>query len=82
MSGGRSARRSAGAWVCSIREGIAHGDLTTSNMIWSEDGSGSSISHWERKNADLEELGVDIHLLNEAFQSAHSHILRLLWDHH
>ena len=55
--------------------GIAHGDLTTSNMIWSEDRVWFIDFSLGSKNAELEELGVDLHLLNEAFQSAHSHIL-------
>jgi TP53 regulating kinase-like protein len=55
--------------------GIAHGDLTTSNMIWSEDRVWFIDFSLGSKNAEMEELGVDLHLLNEAFQSAHSHIL-------
>ncbi len=54
--------------------GIAHGDLTTSNMIWSEGRVWFIDFSLGSKKADLEELGVDIHLLHEAFQSAHSHI--------
>lgn len=52
--------------------GMTHGDLTTSNMIlfqgkiWFIDFSLGS------KCAGLEEMGVDIHLLKEAFSSAHS----------
>jgi TP53 regulating kinase-like protein/N6-L-threonylcarbamoyladenine synthase/protein kinase Bud32 len=53
--------------------GISHGDLTTSNMILMPDGEicifdlslGSAA-------ADIEDLGVDIHLLQRAFTSAHS----------
>ncbi len=54
---------------------ITHGDLTTSNMIirdgkiWFIDLSLGS------RNAMIEEMGVDLHLLKEAFQSAHSKIL-------
>lgn len=56
------------------KNGIVHGDLTTSNMIlrngkiWLID-----FSLGER-NARIEELGVDLHLLKEAFLSAHSEI--------
>jgi TP53 regulating kinase-like protein len=55
--------------------GIAHGDLTTSNMIWSEGRAWFIDFSLGSKKAELEELGVDLHLLREAFQSAHSHIL-------
>jgi Kae1-associated kinase Bud32 len=55
--------------------GIAHGDLTTSNMIWSEDRVWFIDFSLGSKKAELEELGVDLHLLREAFQSAHSHIM-------
>lgn len=59
------------------RAGIAHGDLTTSNMIlrggriWLIDFSLGG------RNAEPEEMGVDLHLLKEAFQSAHSERFRL-----
>lgn len=52
--------------------GIIHGDLTTSNMIFSEGkvyfidfGLGSF-------SEEIEDRGVDLHLLMEAFKSAHS----------
>jgi Kae1-associated kinase Bud32 len=54
------------------RGGMVHGDLTTSNMIlkegqiWFID---FSLGRW---NAEIEEMGVDMHLLKEAFQSGHS----------
>ena len=54
------------------RAGMVHGDLTTSNMIlkqgriWLIDFSLGS------RNAEIEEMGVDMHLLKEAFHSAHS----------
>lgn len=54
------------------RAKLVHGDLTTSNMIlrqgriWVIDFSLGS------RNAEVEEMGVDMHLLKEAFQSAHS----------
>lgn len=52
---------------------ISHGDLTTSNMILTPNGEiclldislGTTL-------AEIEDLGVDIHLLQRAFTSAHS----------
>jgi len=52
--------------------GMVHGDLTTSNMIL-RDGSIYIIDFsLGNRNAEVEEMGVDMHLLKEAFQSAHS----------
>jgi TP53 regulating kinase-like protein/N6-L-threonylcarbamoyladenine synthase/protein kinase Bud32 len=52
---------------------ISHGDLTTSNMILMPNGDicifdlslGTTL-------AEIEDLGVDVHLLQRAFTSAHS----------
>ncbi|OPY33237.1 MAG: putative bifunctional tRNA threonylcarbamoyladenosine biosynthesis protein [Methanomassiliicoccales archaeon PtaU1.Bin124] len=55
--------------------GITHGDLTTSNMIHYEGRIWLIDFSLGTKNADLEEMGVDLHLLKEAFQSAHSSFL-------
>ncbi len=55
--------------------GMVHGDLTTSNMlhdgarIWFID---LSLGF---RNAELEDMGVDLHLLRRAFQSAHSELM-------
>lgn len=55
--------------------GMTHGDLTTSNMIL-RDGRVFFIDlSLGSKAASLEEMGVDLHLLREAFQSAHSDIM-------
>ncbi len=62
------------------REGIAHGDLTTSNMIL--DGERLYFIDFSlgEKTTEVEVLGVDLHLLREAFQSAHSKIFELFGD--
>ena len=53
--------------------GISHGDLTTSNMIQLESGELCLIDlSMGNSSAELEDLGVDIHLLKRAFMSAHS----------
>lgn len=56
------------------RNGIAHGDLTTSNMILRDGKIWLIDFSLGEKNAKIEELGVDFHLLKEAFLSAHSEI--------
>lgn len=50
---------------------IAHGDLTTSNMLMTPDGIcfiDFSMGVWP---AEIEDMGVDIRLLERAFSSAH-----------
>jgi len=65
-----------GATIAKLHNGrISHGDLTTSNMILMPNGEiclldlslGTTV-------ADIEEMGVDVHLLQRAFTSAHSGI--------
>ena len=52
--------------------GICHGDLTTSNMILTADGRICLIDlSMGRTKAGLEDIGVDMHLLERAFTSAH-----------
>jgi Kae1-associated kinase Bud32 len=52
--------------------GMTHGDLTTSNMIVSDGRVFLIDISLGSKTAGIEEMGVDLHLLREAFQSAHS----------
>ena len=55
--------------------GISHGDLTTSNMILDERGELCVIDFsLGDTRVDLEAMGVDIHLMERAFTSAHSDI--------
>lgn len=57
------------------KAGITHGDLTTSNMIMRDGKIWFIDLSLGSRNAMIEEMGVDLHLLKEAFQSAHSLIL-------
>jgi Kae1-associated kinase Bud32 len=54
---------------------ITHGDLTTSNMIIRDGKIWFIDLSLGIRNAMIEDMGVDLHLLKEAFQSAHSKIL-------
>jgi Kae1-associated kinase Bud32 len=54
------------------RAGIQHGDLTTSNMILRQGRVWFIDFSLGGRNAEVEDMGVDLHLLKEAFQSAHS----------
>lgn len=51
---------------------VVHGDLTTSNMILREGRLYLIDFGLGERGADLEAKGVDLHLLREAFTSAHS----------
>ena len=54
---------------------ISHGDLTTSNMILTPEGELCFIDlSLGDTTIELEEMGVDIHLMKRAFTSAHSGI--------
>lgn len=68
--------RRIGAAVARLHAaGICHGDLTTSNMIVCQDGSIGFIDFsLGDVKADTEALGVDMHLLERAFSSAHSSV--------
>jgi Kae1-associated kinase Bud32 len=57
------------------RGGIVHGDLTTSNMILADGRMWFIDFSLGARGAMVEEMGVDLHLLKEAFQSAHSTLL-------
>ena len=57
------------------KAGITHGDLTTSNMIMKDGKIWFIDLSLGTRNAMIEDMGVDLHLLKEAFQSAHSIIL-------
>ncbi len=54
------------------KQGLIHGDLTTSNMILNPNGKIFFIDFGlGEKNIELEAKGVDLHLLKRALQSTH-----------
>ena len=53
------------------KNGVIHGDLTTSNMILSEGRLYFIDFSLGFKSDEVEHKGVDLHLLNEAFKSSH-----------
>jgi len=64
--------RKIGRAVAKIHSaGICHGDLTTSNMILSDGEICLLDFSMGSSNADLEDIGVDLRLLERAFSSAH-----------
>jgi TP53 regulating kinase-like protein len=60
--------------------GIVHGDLTTSNMLISNGEIYLIDFSLGRKSQEIEDQGVDFHLLREAFSSAHSERFHLFED--
>lgn len=61
-------------------QGIAHGDLTTSNILLSQSRLYFIDFSLGEKTKEIEVLGVDLHLLREAFLSAHFQIFELFDD--
>ncbi len=59
---------------------IIHGDLTTSNMILMDGKIFFIDFSLGGKSKEMEDKGVDLHLLSEAFESTHSEILGI-FDH-
>ncbi len=53
------------------KEGIIHGDLTTSNMIYSEEKVFLIDFGLAFQNGKYEDKGVDIHLLKQALEAKH-----------
>lgn len=54
------------------KNGLIHGDLTTSNMIQAQNGRIYFVDFGlGEKNVELEAQGVDLHLLKRALQSTH-----------
>jgi TP53 regulating kinase-like protein len=54
------------------KQGLIHGDLTTSNMILNSNGKICFVDFGlGEKNAEVEAQGVDLHLMKRALQSTH-----------
>jgi TP53 regulating kinase-like protein len=54
------------------RQGVIHGDLTTSNMILDSEGKIFLVDFGlGEKNTEVEARGVDLHLMKRALQSTH-----------
>jgi TP53 regulating kinase-like protein len=54
------------------RQGLIHGDLTTSNMILNPQGDIFFVDFGlGEKNSELEAEGIDLHLMKRALQSTH-----------
>lgn len=54
------------------KNGIIHGDLTTSNMILTKHGNIVFVDFGlSEQSTDLEERGVDLHLMKRSFASTH-----------
>jgi TP53 regulating kinase-like protein len=63
------------------KNGIVHGDLTTSNMIQNPEGKIFFIDFGlGEKTVDLEAKGVDLHLMKRALQSAHFKFAKECFD--
>ena len=63
-----------GSIIRSLHEaGVSHGDLTTHNVMVSEDGQLHLIDFGlARQSPELEHLGLDIQVLNECLTASHS----------
>ena len=62
------------------RNGIVHGDLTTSNMILKDDEVYFIDFGLGENTQRVESLATDLSVLKEAFKSTHFKYLNLLWN--
>ena len=65
-----------GATIRTIHEaGISHGDLTTHNILWDDEGGLSIIDFGLAQiTEDLEPMGLDLQVLNECLKASHPSI--------
>ena len=72
VDGARAVCRKIGEVAAALHShDIVHGDLTTSNMLMDGDRIVVIDFSLGSKSSDMEDKGVDMHLLEEAFHSAH-----------
>jgi TP53 regulating kinase-like protein len=60
-------------------DGIIHGDITTSNLILFDDKIYFIDFGLSSRSEEIEDMGVDLHLLMEAFKSAHKNKNLFKW---
>lgn len=60
--------------------GIVHGDLTTSNMIWKDEKLYFIDFGLGEFSKRTEDFGVDLAVLKQAFKSTHFKYLNILWE--
>jgi TP53 regulating kinase-like protein len=64
------------------RHGVVHGDLTTSNMILTDENKIFLVDFGlGEKTSELEARGVDLHLMKRALQSTHYHFAEDCFKH-
>ncbi len=57
-------------------QGVSHGDLTTHNVMITDDGTLFLIDFGlSRQSPELEHLGLDLQVLNECLGASHSSII-------
>ena len=63
------------------REGIVHGDLTTSNIILNKRNELVFVDFGLGFITDrIEDFGIDVYLLERAFISTHTELFEILWE--
>ena len=66
------ALRAVGAMAAKLHaRGLVHGDLTTSNVLVTADGPVLLDFGLASQNAELEDMGADLHVLMEALEATH-----------
>ncbi len=60
--------------------GYAHGDFTTSNMIYLDDNIYLIDFSMSEKDGDMENMAVDLHMFEESFKSSHYRYYHLIHE--
>ena len=53
------------------RQGVVHGDLSTNNILWSEDEPALVDLGLSRLTTEIEHFGIDLHVLQEILSGSH-----------